>query len=184
MLQSERITLRPMQEEDWLVLAAWGETREALWGAYQRFQLDHLPVPRDAFEKTGLLRREGGFLVIETIADHEIIGFVRYTLAGMPDDDCPYPEIGFGIGDVRVRGHGFAVEAVRLLVEYLFAGYPCERISSFTDVENTPAQHVLEAAGFCREGVLRRASFRDGCWRDMAVYGIFREEPQTSHAVP
>jgi RimJ/RimL family protein N-acetyltransferase len=51
-----------------------------------------------------------------------------------------------------------------------------ERLAAFTDVENVPAQQVLESVGFQREGVLRRAMFRDGAWRDIAIYGVLRGE--------
>ena len=51
-----------------------------------------------------------------------------------------------------------------------------ERVAAFTDSENKPAQRVMERVGFQREGVLRHAMFRDGQWRDIAMYGILRQE--------
>ena len=104
-----------------------------------------------------------------------MIGFVRFTLIPYPDHDLPHPEIGFGIPNASARGKGYAQEAIRLIVDYLFSGYPIERISAFTDIENIPAQRVMERIGFCREGILRRAMFRDGEWRDVALYGILRQ---------
>jgi RimJ/RimL family protein N-acetyltransferase len=62
------------------------------------------------------------------------------------------------------------------LVAYLFAGYAVERVTAFTERENIPAQRVLEKVGFQQEGTLRRATFRDGQWRDMLIYGILRQE--------
>ena len=59
---------------------------------------------------------------------------------------------------------------------YLFAGYAANRIAAFTDVENVPARRLLESLGFRMEGVLRRSSFRDGQWRDLASYAVLREE--------
>ena len=176
MIKGTHILLRPMQDQDWPLFEEWGKSREALWGPYQRFQLDHLPLLREAYRQTGLLKREAGFLLIEALDDRRVVGFVRYTLIQFPDADLPHPEIGFGITEVSARGQGFATEAVGLAVTYLFSGCPTERISALTDAENAPAQHVLEAVGFRREGVLRRALFRDGHWRDVALYGILREE--------
>ena len=104
-----------------------------------------------------------------------------HILMRFPDADMPHPEIGCGITEVSARRQGLAKEAVGLLVGYLFAGYTSERISAVTDAENGPAQRLLEALGFRREGVLRRASFRDGKWCDMVIYGLLRDEwqPQT-----
>jgi aminoglycoside 6'-N-acetyltransferase len=176
MIKGSRILLRPIQDQDWSIIEEWGKSREALWGPFQRFQMDHVPLLRQAYQQTGLLKRESGFLLIETLSDMQIIGFVRYTLIPYPDSDTPYPEIGFGIPVMSAHGKGYAKEAVRLLVDYLFSGYPTERIGAFTDGENVPAQHVMEGIGFQREGTLRRAMFRDGQWCDIAIYGLLRRE--------
>jgi aminoglycoside 6'-N-acetyltransferase len=176
MIKGNRVLLRPIREEDWPKFEEWGKSREALWGPFQRFQMDHVPLLREAFQQTGLLKRESGILLIEAIKDQRLVGYVRYTMLNLPDADLPYPEVGFGIPEVNARGEGYAQEAVRLLVEYLFASYPVERVAAFTDDENKPAQRVLERVGFQREGALRRAMFRDGQWRDVAVYGMLRDE--------
>lgn len=176
MIIGKRLRLRPVHDEDWQHIEQWAASREALWGNFQRFQLDHLPQLREAYRQTGLLRREAGLLLIEMREDQRLIGFVRYTLTSFPDADIPYPEIGFGITDVGARGKGLSREAVGLLVDYLFAGYPTERIAAVTDLDNIPSQRILEGLGFQREGILRRASFRDGHWCDMAIYSILREE--------
>ena len=178
MIKGKRILLRPVQDQDWQIIAGWGEQREALWGAFQRFQLDHLPLLRAAYEQTGLLSRDSALLLIETLKEGEVVGFVRYTLSTFPDADLPQPEIGFGIPEASARGQGYAGEAVNLLVDYLFSGYPVERVWALTEVENQPAQRVLEGNGFQREGVLRRSTFRDGSWRDLAIYALLRSEQE------
>jgi ribosomal-protein-alanine N-acetyltransferase len=176
MIKGTKVLLRPIQNEDWPTIEEWGRDQNALWGQYQRFQLDHVPQLRQAYQKTGLLTRESGLLLIQTIQENEVIGFVRYTLLPYPDADMPYPEIGFGIPEISAQGKGYAKEAVGLLVDYLFAGYPVERIMAFTDQENIPAQRVLEKNGFQQEGKLRRSMFRNGKWCDLLIYGILREE--------
>ncbi len=181
MIRGTRVLLRPIRDEDWPTIEEWGYSREALWGPFQRFQLDHLPLLREAYRQTGLLKRGSGILLIEATTAQRVIGFVRYTLLKLPDADLPYPEIGFAIADTGARGQGFAKEAVGLLVDYLFSGYPTERVAAFTDVENLPAQRVLEGLGFQREGILRRAMFRDGRWCDIAVYGVLRDEWKPGH---
>jgi aminoglycoside 6'-N-acetyltransferase len=180
MIEGDRILLRPLREEDWTRFEAWGQSRQALWGPFQRFQIDQVPLLREACQETGLLKRESGLLLVETTKEGQVIGFVRYTMLPVPDADLPHPEIGFGIPEASARGEGYATEAIRLLVEYLFAGYPVERVAAFTDHGNRPAQRVLEKVGFRREGILRRAMFRDGQWQDVAVYGVLREDTPRS----
>lgn len=176
MITGSSVSLRPIRDEDWPKFEEWGTKREALWGPYQRLQLDHVPLLREIYQQTGLLKRESGMLILETNEDRQAVGFVRYGMLSIPDADLPCPEIGFGIPEVAARGRGFAQEGVKLLVEYLFAGYPVERVTAFTDEENRAAQRVMESVGFRREGSMRRATFRDGHWRDIAVYGILRHE--------
>ncbi len=179
MIEGKRIVLRPIQDQDWPVIESWGKHRAGLWGEFQRFQLDHLPLLRQLYEQTGMLKRESGMLLVETVEEPKVIGFVRYTLIGYPDADAPHPEIGFGLPEISARGKGYAKEAVGLLVNYLFSSYPAERISAFTDRENLPAQHVMESLGFQPEGILRRSTYRDGEWHDLAIYGLLRTEWET-----
>jgi len=178
MIKGANIVLRPLQDGDWPTIEEWGRDPDALWGPFQRFQLDHVPLLRQAYQQMGLLTRNSGFLMVETIQAKEIIGYVRYTLIPYPDADLPYPEIGFAIPQASAQGKGFAKEAVRLLVAYLFAGYPVERVMAFTEDENIPAQSVLEKNGFHQEGLLRRSMFREGHWRDIRIYAILRPEAQ------
>jgi hypothetical protein len=87
MIRGLHIVLRPIQDQDWPVIEEWGREREALWGPFQRFQLDHLPLLRQAYQETGLLKRESGLLLVETLAAPQVVGFVRYTLIPYPDAD-------------------------------------------------------------------------------------------------
>ena len=97
-------------------------------------------------------------------------------MLAFPDADHPYPEIGFGIPEVSARRKGYGAEGVKLLVAYIFSGYPTERIVTLTDIENNPAQSILENLGFQREGIIRKGLFRDCEWHDIAMYGILRDE--------
>jgi RimJ/RimL family protein N-acetyltransferase len=176
LLVGRKIRLRPVHDEDLATFERWGRSRAGLWGPFQRYQLDHVRRLQEAYARTGLLDRAGAVLLIETLDDGRVVGFVRYTLTAYPDADCPWPDIGFGIGDEADRGKGYAREAVGLLVDYLFATFPVERVGATTDPANVPSRRLLERLGFRREGVLRRASFRDGAWRDLVLYGILRRD--------
>jgi RimJ/RimL family protein N-acetyltransferase len=66
--------------------------------------------------------------------------------------------------------------AQRLLADYLFETSYLERVEAGTETDNVAEQRALEKAGFTREGVLRRACFRAGHWRDMVVYSRLRGE--------
>ena len=77
----------------------------------------------------------------------------------------------------RVPGPGLRTAAQRLVTGYLFATTTANRVEAGTDVENLAEQRALEKAGFLREGIRRGSLFRDGKWRDMAIYGRLRDDP-------
>lgn len=74
----------------------------------------------------------------------------------------------------EARGRGVSTRAVRLVVEWGFRAFGLVRIGLFADVDNVASQRVAEAAGFTREGVLRRYLMMAGEPRDCAAYGIVR----------
>lgn len=176
MLKGKLVTLRRIRDDDLPLIEAWLEDPDALWGPFQRFQLDSVQALKEAYEKTGLFNRESGLLIVEAADASEPVGVVRYALHPLTDPDMPTPEIGFVIANTPARGKGYGKEATALLTSYLFSRFPTERVSAFTDIENTPARRLLESLGFQREGTLRRAMFRGGVWSDLVVYGILRDE--------
>jgi len=84
-------------------------------------------------------------------------------------------EIGFTLIPSE-RGKGYGLEAVVILVDYLFLARDLVRVQATTDLKNVASQRVLEKAGFTREGVVRKAGFVRGQWKDEYLYSILREE--------
>ena len=41
---------------------------------------------------------------------------------------------------------------------------------------NLASQKLYEKLGFVREGVARKAAFKEGCYRDQYLYGLLRED--------
>jgi RimJ/RimL family protein N-acetyltransferase len=176
MLSGKRVILRRITDDDWKLIEAWSQDRDALFGPHQRFQMDMLPELKAAYAETGLLARDSACLIIETVEGKRPIGIVRYRPLPLPEHDLPVPEVGFAVADPAARGKGYAKEALGLLLGYLFENCPTERIMAVTGSENVPSQRVLEALGFRREGVLRRAMFRGEHWSDAYIYGLLRDE--------
>ena len=122
------------------------------------------------------LTEDRGTLAVVT-NDGTVVGEVSWlrTFNGPPPNgDC------WNIGIWLVpehRGKGYGSEAQRLLAAYLLDNSFLERIEAGTEGGNVAEQKALEKAGFTREGVLRRACFRGGEWRDMVVYSKLRGEP-------
>jgi RimJ/RimL family protein N-acetyltransferase len=96
--------------------------------------------------------------------------------AAKPDGDDPRQcEIGFTLAPEQ-QGHGYATEAARLLVGYLFGARGKHRITAYCDPRNAASAAVLERLGMRREGHLRESTWAKGEWTDDLVYGLLRDE--------
>lgn len=97
--------------------------------------------------------------------------------AAMPRADDPSQcEIGFTIAP-GYQGHGYATEAARLLMGYLFARGK-HRITACCDPRNTASIAVLERLAMRREGHLRQSTWARGEWTDDLLYALLRDEWQ------
>ena len=74
------------------------------------------------------------------------------------------------------RRKGYASEAIRIMVDYLFLSKDIIRIQAKVDPENLASWKALEKTGFTREGILRKTFYCRGEWRDDCMYSILREE--------
>ena len=78
-------------------------------------------------------------------------------------------EIGYAI-EKNFEGHGYVVEAVKLIEEELKRlGF--NKIIINCDVENARSVRVAERAGFLLEGTLRQDCIENGKFRDSALFG-------------
>jgi [ribosomal protein S5]-alanine N-acetyltransferase len=91
-------------------------------------------------------------------------------------------EVGYGLARAS-WGHGIASEAVRAVVTYGFVHVNLNRIYAGTIADNHESVRLLERVGFTREGTQRQHSLEDdGCFHDSTIYGLLREEWNTSKA--
>jgi ribosomal-protein-alanine N-acetyltransferase len=84
-------------------------------------------------------------------------------------------EFGYWIAE-PFWGHGLAVEAVRLLMDFVFTAYSVERLQAHCFAENLPSARVLEKLGLTFEGTHRSALFHRGRFWDLKMYAILRSD--------
>ena len=74
------------------------------------------------------------------------------------------------------RGHGYATEAIGLLLRYMFGERRYQRASVTIAAWKVASVALHERLGFTREGTLRRAGYTGGAFHDQYVYGLLGEE--------
>jgi len=84
-------------------------------------------------------------------------------------------EIGFTVSpDFQHRG--YAAEAVRALITYLFQALHKHRIAASVDPRNTASIVLLEKLGFRKEAHFRESLYLHGEWLDDMVYAVLYTE--------
>lgn len=102
----------------------------------------------------------------------EIIGAVGCFWATKPHR-CM--ELGYWLAE-PYWGRGFAAEAARALVSYVFRDFEVERVQAHCVVGNDASARVLEKLGLKFEGIARSAVFRRERFWDVRRYAVLRGE--------
>jgi RimJ/RimL family protein N-acetyltransferase len=74
------------------------------------------------------------------------------------------------------QGKGLGSEASELIIEYGFETLNLHRIYARTFNFNSASKALMEKIGFRREGTKRKAVFKDGEYRDVALYSVLEDE--------
>jgi [ribosomal protein S5]-alanine N-acetyltransferase len=83
--------------------------------------------------------------------------------------------VGYLLGK-QYWGNGYATEALRAVIAYLFEQTTVNRIDTFAWAENSASIRVMEKAGMRFEGLARQRRFAKGAFRDVEYYAILRED--------
>jgi len=109
-------------------------------------------------------------LAIERKTDGKVMGLLTLVCR-----EHRQGEIGWALG-VEHRGQGYATEAAQALMAYAFTTLGLQRIQADTSSGNPDSWKVMERLGMRREGRLRQATFSDGAWSDVLIYGLLANE--------
>jgi RimJ/RimL family protein N-acetyltransferase len=179
-LRGPRVVVRRFRPQDVARFAAYRSHAEV--ARYQNWEAPYPPDEGERFVRHMMTRHpdthgEWFQFAVALRADGQLIG----DCAARPSADDPSQcEIGFTIAP-GYQGRGYATEAARLLVSYLFARGK-HRITASCDARNAASAAVLERLGMRREGHLRQSTWAKGEWTDDLLYAVLRDEWQAGRA--
>jgi ribosomal-protein-alanine N-acetyltransferase len=96
----------------------------------------------------------GTRLPVDRVSDGAFIGWCSLTRW---NPDYRSASLGYCFDDAA-WGHGYATEAVRVLLRWAFDTLDLNRAQAETDTRNVASARVLEKLGFMREGTLRKTA--------------------------
>jgi len=164
MLEGKNVNLRIIEKKDLQLVGEWfNDPRH--YGEYLALRQRSITDLEKRYDARS--PEENSFFILKK--DGDIIGEIMH----FPIGDLM--EIGYSVIP-NERRKGYCTEAVKIMVDYLFLSKKIIRIQAHTDIRNRASEKVLEKSGFKKEGIIRKLSFIRGKWRDIALFGILREE--------
>jgi RimJ/RimL family protein N-acetyltransferase len=91
------------------------------------------------------------------------------------DEDKTQSELGCTL-DKQYHGHGFALEAMKVVIDYLFNNLNKHRIHASVDPRNINSVKLMENLGFRKEAHFRESLFLNNEWVDDVIYAILKPE--------
>jgi len=170
MLRGNKVLLRPEQREDLKRLHELTCNLDLVVLSDGHWQ----PEPLAQWEKQFYKRLEDAEatrFVIEV--DGKLIGGI-----GLHHRDRRSGSAQFGVGiyDPEYLAHGYGRDAITTLLSWAFEIQNYRRIWLETYALNERAVRSYRAVGFVEDGRLREHAFYAGCYVDVLVMGLLREE--------
>ena len=137
---------------------------------------DRFPNPytiEDAEEWLAFACTQNPELSFAIANDDELIGAI-----GLDPQEDVYrfsAEIGYWLAE-PFWGKGIAVDALISLTNYAFTNFNFNRIFAGVFENNLASAKVLEKAGYKKEGILRKAVFKEDKFQNQIMYSILKEE--------
>ncbi|MCY1719698.1 GNAT family protein [Prolixibacteraceae bacterium Z1-6] len=91
------------------------------------------------------------------------------------DEDNLQVELGFTM-HAQHQQKGYATEAVKSIIGYLFTDLNKHRITASVDPENTSSIRLLERLGFRKEAHFKESLLIDERWVDDVIYALLKRE--------
>jgi [ribosomal protein S5]-alanine N-acetyltransferase len=173
-MQDAKIYLRAFEPDDYRNINRWRRNEEVyrLTGGNRHF----VSSERDrqwVLEK--LLDNKAEIYLAICLAENDaMIGYVSLSDIDYQNGRAEWS--GIVIGEEQYRGHGYATQAIYLLLEYAFDELGLHRISGSWLAENTVSMFVGRMMGFRQEGVLRDYVFKLGKRHDMVIMSMLKPE--------
>ncbi|MFA6254450.1 MAG: GNAT family protein [Patescibacteria group bacterium] len=170
-LKGNRIILKPIASKHAAVRYRWYTDPKV--AEYQDFLDVSLKKLRNSIIKRRRSKDYFGWMI--SIKHNRLIGEIQLKRINFNDK---VGELAINIGETEFWGQGYASEAIKLVSKFFFNRLKLNRIELDVFSKNIGAIKCYQKCGFEKEGVKRKACFKNGKFYDLILMGILREEWQ------
>lgn len=172
-IKTERLRLRPIKKGD--ATAVFGYRSDAITNKYQGSIPKTIEDAYDFIENTSSkidIVDTWFQLVILENESQAIIGDIGIHFL---DEAKKQVEIGCTLAK-EYHGKGFATEALKGTIDYLFNTLNKHRIIGSIDPQNIQSIWLLERIGFRKEAHFKESLWVNGAWVDDIIYALLKSE--------
>jgi len=173
-LNTERLSLKPMTEEDISFIVDL-ETRLET----HQYETGEIPTSEKASEQCRwfidnqkLLPAEGAVKYIIKNMGAERVGYVSLVCNWEVTREW---EIGYGLLS-EFWGNGYATEAVHKVISFGFEKLNIHKLMAFINAENRNSVALAKRIGMVQEGHMREARLVNGNWNDEYVFTLLKSD--------
>jgi RimJ/RimL family protein N-acetyltransferase len=172
-LETARLHIRPIENKDAVELFEYRS--DAITNKFQGF------IPKKIEEVFEFIKNNPSeFNIVDSWFQLVIIEKKSKKLIGdigvhFIDTDKKQVELGITIAK-KYQKKGFASEALKEIIYYLFNELGKHRITASIDPENNNSIKLFEGIGFRKEAHFIESLFIDGKWVDDVIYAILKKE--------
>jgi RimJ/RimL family protein N-acetyltransferase len=171
------VRLGPLDhEKDPLVIAGWTNDplwRSALMGMARPLSVEAVRRLLENIEKQMEETKNLFHFTVRTREDNRLLGLARIFWIDFHNGTGV---LNLGIGAASDRRHGYGSDALLLLLRFAFYDLNLHRLSAWSSADNLPFIHMLENAGFEKEGRRHEAVFHEGQYWDELLMGLLRTD--------
>ena len=165
--------LRELEKRDMSIINSWRNEPDLIANLGAPFRYINPDVDERWFDSYMLNRSTTVRCAIVTEQDDTILGLVSITSINQLNQSCT---LHIMIGNKDNRGKGIGYYAVSEMIRHAFFNLNLHRIELDVLTTNIAAQKLYEKCGFVKEGIRRKAVYKNGAFVDMYIYAILREE--------
>lgn len=178
LLEGKTCYLRILTEEDAKLFTELLSANKDYWSVFEpRHEASYFSV---AVQKEKIResiyqmrdRREYNFGIFDSNTSRLVGHISLYSIKRLPFSSG---FIGYSI-DEREIGRGLGTEAVSLVTNFAFGKMALHRVEAFVSPRNIGSMKVLEKAGYCQEGLMRKLLYINGVWEDHYMYATIEDD--------
>ena len=170
-LIGKHVYLRPTEAEDIKIIQQWRLATDPQTISCHPTKVASPDEVYERFRKKEPRPDEANF-AIAAVDDHRTVGQLNYFHLNRLNRSA---EIGFLIAPAE-RRHGFATEAMRLMIDYLLVDMNLNKVYAQTGSFNKASIRLLEGLDFQLDGTLRQHHYYRGDLYDDLIYSLLKFE--------